>query len=387
MTSNGLAVARSLGQRGIPLFLLDNPSDRPAMRSRSGSAVPMPDLCAEPDVWLATLLELAQRLSGPPGVPILIPTGDEHVLWVSEHRDLLARHARFRLPDGDLARRLVDKRLQFELLAAHGCPLPRSVAIEDGDDVERLARESVGFPCVLKPRASHSWMRHRTGRKLTVANNASELRRNHEEMRATGEPLFLQELIPGDDSTLHGSIAYCADGEPLALFTKQKLRQYPTGCGNGSFQVSTQNREVAELSTGILRSLRYDGMVSIELKWDYRDERFKLIEINPRGVSGNQLAVDSGLDLPYIAYQHARGADLPPPAAYRAGVHYLHLPWDLLAFLSLRRRGELTFLAWLRSLLRARSFALFSARDPAPSLFYVLMVLRKWRQGELAGKL
>ena len=388
MTTNGLAIARSLGRRGIQLFLLDQPGDRPAMRTRYGCALPMPDLCAEPEVWLAKVLELVERKPNP---PVLIPTGDEHVLFLAEHRlRLEASGARFRVPRLELAESLIDKWLQHELLAAHGVRLPRAAAIEGGiggDQVVRLAEDTVGFPCVIKPRASHRWMRRRTGRKLTLAHDAAELRRAFEAMSESGEPLLLQELVPGGDRSLCGAVAVCEGGEPVALFTKQKLRQFPVGFGNGSFQVSTHDREVAELATEVLRGLRFDGMAAIEFKRDERDGRLVLIEINPRGVSGNQLAVDSGLDLPFLAYQLAQGVAAPAPSTYRAGVHYLHFPWDVLAFLALRRRGELSLGGWLRSLLRARSFALFSWRDPAPAFAYALMVLRQVRRGDLAGKL
>jgi D-aspartate ligase len=249
--------------------------------------------------------------------------------------------------------------------------------VDDGIDIVRLARETIGFPCVLKPRFSDLWDRHHTGVKLTVSRDAEELHHNYRRMLQTGETVLLQEFIPGDDSALHGYLAYYgANGLPLAAFTKQKLRQYPPTCGNGSLMISTKNREIAQVSENILNTLAYQGLVSIEYKWDYRDQRYKLIEINPRSVSWNQLAIDCGVDFPYIAYRNILGVDAPTTTDYRSGIKYLHLGWDVQSLLAQRRNGSLTILKWLSSLRGVRSLAVFNLRDIKPFLAYVRMMLK-----------
>jgi predicted ATP-grasp superfamily ATP-dependent carboligase len=375
VTTNGLSFVRSLGRRGIPVLMMDRLDQRPGMRSRFGTALPMPDLCDRPDVWLTTLHEIADRAPSP---PVLIATGDEHVLFLSEHRDRLAERFRFRIPEPGIAEMLCDKGRQHEQLAAAGWPLPTAAvlgsdAADLADDVAELAERTVGYPCILKPLVSHRWMRRRTGIKAAIAADADRLRAAHREMSRIGEPLFLQEFIPGPDTALHGVLAYCgAAGEPLALFTKQKLQQQPPLAGNGSLQVSTWQPELADLTRRILASLGYGGLVSIEYKLDPRDARFKLIEINPRSVSGNQLAIDCGIDLPFLAYQDALGDERPRPvSSYRRGIKYLHLGWHLEALEMLRRGGDLTAAEALRSFRGVRSFALFDPGDPLPFAAYV----------------
>ena len=186
----------------------------------------------------------------------------------------------------------------------------------------------------------------------------------------------MQEFIPGEDSALHGYLAYYGEeGQPLATFTKQKLRQFPLTSGNGSLQISTHNPELAQIAEAMLRSLNYTGMVAIEFKWDSRDQLYKLMEINPRGVSGNQLPIDCGVELPCVAYQDMSGAEPPLSSDYQVGVKYLHLGWDVQAFLALRRAGKLTTWQWLRSLWGVRSLAIFNWRDPKPFLCYVIMIV------------
>jgi D-aspartate ligase len=374
MTTNGLSFARSLGRRGISVVMMESERGRTGMKSRYGRPLWMPDICSAPDAWLRALDDLAGQAGAP---PVLIPTGDEHVLFVSENRAHLQRGFRFRIPPAGVAETLCNKRLQYECLIARGFPIPRTAFPAGGDEVAALARTVVGFPCVIKPLYSHRWWRHRTGAKLETAADENRLLAAYERMVGAGETVLLQELIPGDDSSFHGYLAYYgADARPLAAITKQKLRQYPPGFGNGSLQVSTRNPELAELSDRILRTFDYQGLVGIEYKWDFRDHSYKLIEINPRSVSGNQLAIDSGVDLPFCNYQDAIGRPVPAVGDYRAGVRWLNLGLDAQAFIARRREGSCRLLGWLRSLWGVSSFALFSPGDPGPFLSHLLVAAK-----------
>ncbi len=381
VTTNGLSFVRSLGARGIRVWMLDD-ARRPGMRSRFGPAVPMPDVSDDPARWLSVIASLARQVGEP---PVLVATGDEHVLFVSSHRQELESLVRFRIPVSEVVETLCDKRRQYEWLGRQGVPMPGTAFLDEGADPVAIAERSVGFPCVLKPCRSHRWKQKHTGAKLVLAPDARTLLEAHRRIAGTGEPALLQEFIPGDDATLHGYLAYCGEGgRPVAAMTKRKLRQWPLAAGNGSLQISTRNEEVSAISERLLRAMNYRGLVAIEYKWDARDRQYKIIEINPRSVSGNQLAVNAGIDLPWVAYRDALNLTTPP-TTYRTGLVYLHLGWDVQAFLGARRAGLLTAGAWIRSLTAVRSTALFSWRDPMPFVAYahngIRQCLREGRPG------
>jgi predicted ATP-grasp superfamily ATP-dependent carboligase len=188
----------------------------------------------------------------------------------------------------------------------------------------------------------------------------------------------MQETIGGGDDRLYGALCcFSRLGEPLATMTKRKLRQYPEGFGNGSVQVSLDLPELAARSERILGSLGCRGFMSIEYKHDPADGRMKLIEINPRLVSGLQMAIDSGLDLPWLGYCDIVGAAAGELRAPRHGTIFMNEAWELRRVLSKR-----TAWAWADAALmamRARSFAVWSVRDPGPLWS---LAKRAWR-GEL----
>jgi D-aspartate ligase len=153
----------------------------------------------------------------------------------------------------------------------------------------------------------------------------------------------------------------------VAWITKQKLRQEPTLYGDGSYQRTVDVPRVAELSRAFLKALDYRGVGSVEFKYDARDDSFRLMELNPRAESGNQLAVAAGVDLPYISYAyHVDGA--VPPWEQQWDVHWIHELRDLKTLLRESRTLAAAAREWIRSVRRADTFALGAWDDPVPLL-------------------
>jgi len=94
-----------------------------------------------------------------------------------------------------------------------------------------------------------------------------------------------------------------------------------------------------------------------------------LIELNARTVSCNQMAIDAGVDFPWIGYCNL--ADLPAPHEMQRGqssIWYMHEEWDFKAFLELRSAGEMSALQWIRDLRTADSTAIWASDDKKPAL-------------------
>ena len=249
-------------------------------------------------------------------------------------------------------------------------------AVEPADESEaRAAVKEIGLPCIVKPGKGDLWFR-RSGSKLQVARTADEAVEWYRAMRQAGVSAILQELIPGGDDSFFGCFCYIDQaGEVRASFTKRKLRQHPANFGNGSYQVSVDSPETAELALVLLEKIGYRGVASVEFKRDPRDGKLKLIEINCRAASGTQMAIDAGVDLPWLVYRDLVGDPLPPVSAFRAGCKFINLSWDAQRFWESGERNPVGFARWAWSVLRADSHAALSLRDPGPAFS---LVKRMW---------
>jgi D-aspartate ligase len=380
--AGGLSYARSLGRRRIPVLLIDSAGSI-AARSRYVWPVTLRGPLRHPAEWIEVLDRVAGCLASP---GVLLPTNDVLTGLVAQHADHLSPAFRFIVPNFAVVRSIVDKRTQYEQAQAAGIPIPVTHFPESVLDADRVAA-SLRYPCIVKPYESalgRAAMRSvsgpaEIGSKAVRVHDRDELVACFERFATTDARFMVQEFVPGDECALFGYFAFWdADGREHSWMTKQKLRQFPVGMGSGSFQVSVNAPEVADLSRKLLRAFDYRGLVNVEFKLDSRDGSFRLIEINPRSASANQLAVSSGVDFPMLVYRYLTRPDVRerPPNGFRAGVKWVNEDLDVQAFLALRKTGELTLWRWLRSVSAARSWAVATPRDPLPFLFQAFAHLR-----------
>jgi predicted ATP-grasp superfamily ATP-dependent carboligase len=360
----GLSFVRSLSRRGIATLLLDAEATA-AAHTRLAEFALLPSVLDRPGEAIVFLNDLESRLERPAAV---FATSDADVLFLAVHGEQLGPNLRFLVPDRTTVETILDKRRQYQHALAAGVAVPAMRFVESAAAAPAIA-DAIGYPCIVKPCLSHI-ARRAGGKKLRIAQSPAELVDACQELERRGLECVIQEIVPGGDTALYGYLAvWDAKQRELAWVTKRKLRQYPPRYGGGSLQVSVDAPEVTAIARRLLATWAYRGFVAVELIRDARDGSLRLIEVNPRSATGNQLATDAGVDLPWIGFRSLMGdLDEIDAAASRfcVGVKHVHEEWDLGAFLALRRTGELTLARWLASLRNVRSFALGSWRDPMP---------------------
>lgn len=366
---NGLGFLRSLGRRRIPLLALDGERE-PAMFSRYCVPMTVPDPIEDESALLRTLQEIGEVLPVP---GVLVPTSDAYTLFASKYSDVLSKHYNFNIPDYKTVGMLANKKLQYEYARRHGVEIPLTLYPADMP-IQEIARE-MDYPCIVKPSVSHLWRRYAArlgpaaGGKVTEVRSASELIATCQEMMKSGIEPMIQERIGGGEDLLYSLLTYLnRSSEPLAIFTKRKLRQYPREYGNSCFQVGVWEPEVADSGLRLLQGLGYRGNAGVEFKRDPKDGRLKLVEINPRSLATNYHATVSGVDVPYIAYRDSNGESVERAITFTEGVKWIRVSWDFKAFQAGRRAGELDFGRWLKSLSGRRCFAFFATDDPLPAV-------------------
>src|SRR5262245_749003 len=361
--ATGLSYVRSLHKQGVPVLLV-NQRGWVGTPSRFGLTWDLPPITDEGERWLEALLTAAEHSSRR---PVLLVAFDQAVLFVGQHADELGRHYDFLIPPLEKCAAIVDKHRQYELAAAADVPIPRTVYPEDGQEAVALAAD-IGYPCLLKPYVGYGTGARLGGRQNAVVGDSATLRSELDRLAAARVPCLVQEIVPGGDDARYGYLSFWGrDANELAWITKQKLRQNPALFGDGTFQRTVEVPRVADLARRFLKALGYVGVASVEFKYDARDDSYRLMEINPRAVSGNQLAVAAGVDLPHISYAYLADG-VVPPWEQRWDVHWIHELYDLKTLLREARNPVAAWWEWMQSLRRADAFALGAWDDPAPLL-------------------
>src|SRR5690348_943727 len=108
----GLAVVRSLGRRGIPVWVVQHGDQLLATLSRyNRRTLRWPSHAEEENVKF--LVELSEREEVRDWV--LFPTGDEGAALVARHHQTLAKHFQLTTAPWDVLQWLYDKRLTYRL--------------------------------------------------------------------------------------------------------------------------------------------------------------------------------------------------------------------------------------------------------------------------------
>jgi D-aspartate ligase len=360
-----LAIARSAGRLGIPVFSVRHSRREPATSSRylrDGLEL-SPDL---PDLgWVQALLELRSEL----GRAILLPIDDLAAVLVSDHQDALAESFLLPAAPPGVQRRLASKRELWRLCKELGLPSPdSSFPVNENDLVEQA--EARGYPVVLK--RAEPWLppRDPNAPSVTIVRSREVLLREYARMESDVAPqVMLQEYIPGDSDSIWMFNGYVGvAGECQCAFTGRKLRQRGPRTGPTTLGVCAANPEVSELAQRLLRELGYRGIVDMGFRYDARDGSYRLLDVNPRlGSTFRLFTADNGIDV--VRALHLDLTGRPVPASVTpSGRKWLDERSDAAATVRLMQEGSLRPKGYLRSLRGVREAAWWAADDPLPFL-------------------
>jgi D-aspartate ligase len=370
-----LAIMRSLGALGIPVYGVSGDRRSPAMQSRyCRGRFLLPFHESQPERYLEGLLGVARDLGGR---PILIPTSDETAQFVADHADVL--RGRFRFQDNDAAtvRRLASKREMFGLASAHGVPTPLTQFPQSSDEVAAYAK-SGPFPVMLKGIYGNR-LAARTNKKMEIVRSGPALLDAYRRMEDPEQPnLMIQEYIPGgDDQVFIFNGYFNRDSDCLVGFTGYKVRQFPIHVGCASLGECRWVEEVATVTQRFMKAIGYRGILDIGYRLDPRDGQYKVLDINPRvGQAFRLFVAENDHDVVKALYLDLTG-QAQPPVVRREGRRWLIEDFDIISSYHYYREGTLGPLQWLRSFAGVEEGAWFCWKDPVPFLSMLAKLSRQ----------
>src|SRR5665648_325240 len=231
--ANGLDIIRDLAAADVPLLAVDANPRALGLHSRLAAGMVCPDPREDEEAFVVFLEQLGARL---PRRAVLFPTHDQYIWPISRHAKRLEPWYIIPFSRWETMRRLHDKREQLETARRVGVDIPKTVFVDDDDDLARGADE-IGFPAIFKPVESLAFKVRFRRHVLEIASR-DELLRVYDKVRDCGT-LMLQDIVPGGDEELYTLGSYLdAQSRPLAQFTGHKLRQHPPRFGHVSMAVS-----------------------------------------------------------------------------------------------------------------------------------------------------
>ena len=357
-----LGIARSLGRLGVPVHVATPDPDAAAARSRFMRGrhkwPPRPD--SADDASAEALVQIGTKI----GRPLLCPVSDLSTVFVEDYASTLAEAFEISPRPEGLVEKLCSKQGLHDLCLEHGIPTPRAAFPTTPEEaLEHLG--AMEFPVVLKPVDATYQPVVDVPRTIIAGDRAAAL----DALAAYGGRAILQEYVPGGAESVWMFNGYFdATGACLIGITGQKLRQFPATGGVTSLGLCINNDEVVESTVSLMQRIGYTGILDCGYRYDARDGKYKMLDVNPRIGSSFRLFVDSaGTDVARTWYADATGQ--PVVTGERVdGRRWIVEDFDLVSLFQEHGYGLRAPLTWLRSLPTVDEAAWFAKDDIRPLL-------------------
>lgn len=200
-------------------------------------------------------------------VDIMLPMVDGAIEIAAKCRELLPE-VFIPVSDYETSSRMFDKVEAAKAFAAAGLPIPQTYTIINAE-----------VPVIAKPRKGSS------SRGIRVFHNMDELMH-----LANLENYFLQEYIPRfDEYTVDCYVS--AEGEILVTVPRKRIE---VRGGEASRSETMRNPQLEKMSRDVIHSFGLRGPQTIQFLHDLDNDRYLLLEVNPRMASGVVCSIFAG---------------------------------------------------------------------------------------------
>jgi len=366
----GLSNTRSLGEAGIPVYVVDKTNCIARYSKFCKKFFKCPDFIE--DSFVDFLIDLAEKedITG----WVLMPSNDHAVFTIAKYKQRLEKFYKIITPSNEIIGNIYDKLKLTQIAEERGIPVPKTYLAS-----QYPAAVSEDFsPVLIKGRFGLSFYKT-FKKKAFLARNEDELRNILISISGliNNDNILIQELIPSDGSNKTVSFtAFSVNGEIKSYWMGVKVREHPLEFGTATFARSVYIRECYEQSIPLLKAINYSGVCEVEYLLDPRDKRYKLIEINARTWLWVGLARAAGVDFARIAYNYLNNLANVYNENYNLDIKWSNIITDSFFSIISIFSGKLTLKEFIKSYKGKVVHAVFDKSDIKPFLIYIVFLFR-----------
>ena len=254
----------------------------------------------EPEVVLKNVTEVAREF--PDKKVIVLGCGDNYLTSIAVNLPKFPENVVAPYIDLALMETLIHKERFYQLCDQYGIDHPATYVYHKGEGHDFQLPFS--GPYVVKPAESATYWDHPfdTQKKAYVLQTREEVDQVIDDIYNHGyeDSLIIQDFIPGDDSYMRVVTNYSGeDGRVQLMCVGHVLLEEHTrhGIGNHAVIITEEAPELCEKLRAFLEDIKFTGFSNFDVKFDQRDGRFKVFEINCRQGRSNYYVTGAGYNL------------------------------------------------------------------------------------------
>lgn len=207
----------------------------------------------------------------------------------------------------ELRDKLEAKASFYEMCDKYGIPYPKTYIVDPADfagmDEASVAPSVLGFeyPIIVKPSVSEEYWRHPFDGMKKVYTAADQAEALHILGLIFGagypEKVILQDTVPGEDCNMRILTGYSDRNGKVKMmcFGRVGLEEHTaTALGNPCAIITEPNPELQEPIKKWLEEIGFTGFSNFDIKYDPRDNSYKVFEINLRQGRSNFYVTGAG---------------------------------------------------------------------------------------------
>lgn len=249
------------------------------------------------DKFVDILIEEAKRHTKDTTL-ILMGCTDEYAELIIDNRDELSKYYTVPYIDSNLKNRLVEKELFYKICEEYNLDYPKTYIFNEGDNTRDF---DFNYPVIVKASDSISFFQNSFEgmKKAYIANDKEEFDQIMKDVYSHGykKSMIIQDFIPGKDDKMRVLTCYSdRNGKVKMMCLGHVLLEEhtPKGIGNHAAIITEYNPELMEKYKNFLEDIGYVGFSNFDIKYDERDGKYKVFEINLRQGRSNHYVTSSG---------------------------------------------------------------------------------------------
>lgn len=233
---------------------------------------------------------------------ILISCSDGYTELILKHKKKLSDM--FILPyiNLTLKEKLENKEEFYEMCEKYELDYPQTLVINNKN--YKTTKIKFKYPIIIK--ASNSISYYETsfeGKKKAYKIESEEEAKdvlNKIYNSSYQDKIIIQEYIPSDDTSMHVLNSYSNKDGKVKMMTLGNVimeDHAPSFIGNFNAIKTVYNKDVYDKIKTFLEEINYVGYSNFDMKYDYRDNKYKLLEINIRQGRSSYFVTAAGNNL------------------------------------------------------------------------------------------
>lgn len=224
---------------------------------------------------------------------LLISSNETYAAFISKNKDKINEQFVHNYPNIDIINSLIMKETFYKTYENSVLDFPKTVYYNCSNPTK--IDDDFTYPVIIKPSnvIEYNHISFEGKNKIYKVDNKEAMLDIINKISQNGytDTLILQEFIPGDDSYLFDSVVYCGKDKKAKLisFAQIGLQEHSkTMVGNAAVLINGFNtydgntEKMIETIKTFVEDIGYQGFAEFDMKYDYRDKKFKVLEINAR---------------------------------------------------------------------------------------------------------